>query len=669
MPVLRSYLLGLIVAHLAWLFFFTTGQLLRKRHSDNSTPFQLDTLVITSVAGMALSGFGLLLLAFAHLLNQFGLAGVLILEAACFWLLRRDNWLSLTFWSRIVQDFVRGWTLPAVCIYVLFLALAIPAILPPTRGDPVSYHLAYAADWANAGRIYVDPFLRFPYYANNFLLFDSALFILKLGDYCHFLTWLCGLLTCLGVLAFFASAESHSTNDPQRRFWFAFLPQFLIPLSLALSPVFLEYLNSGYVDVPIGLFILVSVLCVYKTLSHRHFVRELVVIAAFCVGMKLTLIGHLPFFIISLLLVSASRLPRRETVILVLALVALSLPWYIRNLLKAHDPTPPMFNLLTNHPDPIFTQGDAAWLYVTGKESDLKTPLRLLLLPFQYFISPGQPPFGRDGISAAFVLLYAPALVLLISLCFQKAWQVPRRFLYLSVAVLYLAIPWLYNADGRHALHWYPVLVAWIGVAMSFVRLRAGSYSNSRMATWIHIATAAFCCALIVPSPTHGSVQFYRNYYQETAEFADMGGDRNRYLENNVRGYQAAEAVMKTLVSEHKQHTRVLTMERITSPNFQFRQNANIINVGDWFGPARYWDLYTEVTQGVGCLSYLTRLDVSAVISQTPPGPRPWWDRFYAEFRTRLRDCNYTEYRGSEPNVAIFLKSDIKPDASLQRVP
>jgi hypothetical protein len=245
--------LGLVV-------FFTTGQLLGKRHSDHSKPFQLDALVITSVAGMALSGFGLLLLGFAHLLIPFGFAGLLVLEALFFWLLKRDNWLSLTFWRRIIQDFVKSWTLPALSIYVLFLALGIPAILPPTRGDPVSYHLAYAADWANAGRIYVDPFLRFPYYANNFLLFDSAFFILKLGDYCHFLTWLCGLLTCLGVLAFFGPAEWRSINDPQRRRLFPFLPQFLIPVSLALSPVFLQHLNSGYVDIPIGLFILVSVL-------------------------------------------------------------------------------------------------------------------------------------------------------------------------------------------------------------------------------------------------------------------------------------------------------------------------------------------------------------------------------------------------------------------------
>jgi len=254
-------------------------------------------------------------------------------------------------------------------------------------------------------------------------------------------------------------------------------------------------------------------------------------------------------------------------------------------------------------------------------------------------------------------------------LCCRKAWQVPHRFVYLSVAVLYLAIPWFYNADGRHALHWYPVLVAWIGVAISFMWLRVSSHWDSRMPTWIHIATAAFCCALIVPSPTHGSVAFYRNYYRETCEFADMGANRNRYLEKNMRGYQAVEAVIKTLVSEHKQQTHVLVTEGITPPHFQFRKNGNIISVGDWFGPARYWDLYSEVNEGEGCLSYLTRLDISAVISKTPPGRRPWWDRFYAKFRTRLRDCNYIEYRAGEPNIAIFLKSDIKPDASLQPVP
>ena len=84
-----------------------------------------------------------------------------------------------------------------------------------------------------------------------------------------------------------------------------------------------------------------------------------------------------------------------------------------------------------------------------------------------------------------------------------------------------------------------------------------------------------------------------------------MGGDRNRYLEKNVRGYQAVEAVIKTLVTEHKQQTHVLMMEGMAPHNFQFRKNANIISVGDWFGPARYWDLYNEVNRRRGLLVIL----------------------------------------------------------------
>jgi hypothetical protein len=622
---------------------------------------------------MALSGFGLLLLGFAHLLNRFGLAGLLILEAAIFWLLKRDNWLSFIFWRRIVQDFVKGWTFPAFSIYVLFLALGLPAILPPIGmppigSDAVTYHLAYAADWANAGRIYVDQFLRFPYYANNFLLFDSAFFILKLGNYCHFLTWPCGLLTCLGVLGFFAPPELHSTNDPQGPSPLPSLHQFLIPLCVALSPVFLAYLNNGYVDVPIGLFILVAVLCVYKTLSHQLCVRELVVIAAFCVGMKLTLIGHLPFFVVSLLLASALRLPRREMALLVFALVGLSLPWYIRNLWEAHDPAPPIFNLYFKHPDPIFTEADAG-IYSTGRESNLKKPLHLLLLPFQYFIGPGQPPFGRKGVSAAFLLLYAPIVFLLVWLVCRKRCHPPEGFVYLSVAAAYLAIPWFYNPDARHALHWYPVLMAWVGVAISMICSLAERLSGSRLATWTRIATAAFCCGLIVPSPTHASVKLYQKYYRGTSEFAALGGDRKRYLEKKVAGYRGVEAVIKTLKAEDKQQTHVLAL--MVNHQFYFRKNANIISVGDHFGPARCGDLFKELSQGEDCLSYLRRLDVSAVITQ--PVARKggiWWPRVYAKFRTRLRDCDYIEYRcGGDKSVAIFLKSDIKPHVSLQPVP
>src|SRR2546430_1869752 len=429
MPVLKTYVLGMAVAHLLWLYFFTTGHLLRSKTLEQSRCFSITDLVITSVTGMAVAGFCLLLLGFTHLLNRPGIFVALVCEGALFLWLKGENWLSYSFWKKILRCFIGAWTVPALFIYLLLLILGVPAVLPLTFSDSVSYHLAYAVDWANACRIYVDTFLRFPYYANNFLLFYSALFVLKLGSYCHFLNWLCGLLTCLVVLAFFTPVDKPFREVTST--WKLSRPQhFLIPLCVALSPAFLRYLNVAYIDVPIGLFLLVPILCAYRSSSGQPFERELVVSAAFCGGMKLTLIGHLPFFVGSLLFATARRLQRRQIAVLCLHLVGLSLPWYLRNLFEAHDPTPPVFNMLFKHPDPIFK--DDPFPYTADTMTERK-PAHLLLLPFRFFTYPQSENFREWGITAMILLLYAPILFLLVQGCWRDRWRASPRLIYLSL--------------------------------------------------------------------------------------------------------------------------------------------------------------------------------------------------------------------------------------------
>jgi hypothetical protein len=103
------------------------------------------------------------------------------------------------------------------------------------------------------------------------------------------------------------------------------------------------------------------------------------------------------------------------------------------------------------------------------------------------------------------------------------------------------------------------------------------------------------------------------------------------------------------------QHVLVLRTERL---HFYFRKRANIINVGDYFGPARYQDLFHELYDGDGCPPYVNRLDISAVIM--PPFQEQYrWEWFYQKFGTRLRQCGYKEYRCGEKNGVIFLRSDI----------
>jgi hypothetical protein len=316
MSIFRAYFSGLAIAHLAWFYFFMTGHLIRRRTDDQG--YSLDDLVITSVAGMAIAGFGLVFLGFIHFLNIPGIAILLLLEGFLFWWLGRGNWLSIIFWRTTLGRMFTAWTAPAVFVYVILLAAAPPAVLPPTFADSVTYHLAYAVEWAISGRIHVDPFLRFPYYANNFLLLYSASFVLKLSAYCQFLPWLCGLLTCLGILAFVTDTSSSHADSLS---WKRLQPQqFVIPLCLALSPIFLRYLNVGLMDVPIGLFVLIPILCAYRSSPDRPYERELIVVGAFCTGMKLTLIGDLPLFIGSLFFATRRRLRRHQIVLLALGL-------------------------------------------------------------------------------------------------------------------------------------------------------------------------------------------------------------------------------------------------------------------------------------------------------------------------------------------------------------
>jgi hypothetical protein len=649
LPILRTYFAGLGVVHLAWLYFFTTGHLLRRRGPD--LPPSLGEMVITSAAGMAMAGFGLVFLGFTQFLNVFGIGFLLLLEGCLFWWLGRGNWLCWTFWQTMFQRMVSGWTPPAIVLYVLLLALAVPAVLPLTFADSVSYHLAYAVEWANAGRVHVDPFLRFPYYANNFLLLYSVLFILKLGDYCQFLTWLCGLLSCLGVLSFLTPDSPPEAASP---FWKRFQPQqFLIPLCLGLSPIFIRYLDMGMIDVPIGLFVLVPILCAYRSSAIHGYERELVATGAFCAGMKLTLIGHLPLFLGSLLFAARRRLQRREIALLALALVALSLPWYLRNLIEAHDPFPPVLNSYFHRVDPIFDRVDAG-VYTVNTLTP-RDPLHLLSLPCRFFVDPASKSFREIGVSALIILLYGPILFLIGRPFLRQRGPAAVHFTYLSIAVLWLIFPWLFSSLGRYSLHWYPVFVAWAGIVITAGYLWLERNCQSRQARWaVWVGTAIISALLICPTPTPTCLSFYESYYS-AAIAESQSPSKKAYLAQRVNGYLEGQAVIKTLTNNGQQRSRVLVFGRET-PAFYFRR-AGIESVGDWFGPARWDELVEEIKRG-NCRPYLERLHISAIIVD------PRWEPFsgwYPKFQRELELDGFVEYRYGDGVTPVFLKNDMEP--------
>jgi hypothetical protein len=169
----------------------------------------------------------------------------------------------------------------------------------------------------------------------------------------------------------------------------------------------------------------------------------------------------------------------------------------------------------------------------------------------------------------------------------------------LSVAVVCRTFSWLFSCLERYSLHWYLTFAACLGVVISHTCARAEAAWNSRLAIWTtDIVTVAFCCSLIHPIPIEGCRRFYRSYYA------------------------ARQAVIETLAFNQQRSTRVLALR--TQPLAFYVRKAKMISVGDYFGPARYDDLFKAV-KGGNCLPYLNRLDISAVIAN--PSTSADWRR------------------------------------------
>ena len=82
---------------------------------------------------------------------------------------RRASPLRADFWRARLRALAACASVPLGVVYVAMLVVATRAVIPEGTGysDAIYYHLAYAQDWANAGRLVVDPFMAFIFYANN----------------------------------------------------------------------------------------------------------------------------------------------------------------------------------------------------------------------------------------------------------------------------------------------------------------------------------------------------------------------------------------------------------------------------------------------------------------------------------------------------------------------
>ncbi|HVQ38656.1 MAG TPA: hypothetical protein VMS31_14055, partial [Pyrinomonadaceae bacterium] len=536
------------------------------------------------------------------------------IEILLFRFIKHEKVFGRPFWRRRFLTIKRAWSLPSLIIYVVFLVLLLPSSLPPIFWDSIMYHLAYAVDWAHAGRIYADEFLRFPYYANNFVLIYSLMFVLKFGQLCHFATWLCGLLSGLGIYVLVSDDGPRTANIG--RFFRVILnvKDSLLPLTLAFSPVFLNYLNVGYVDVPIGLFVLVPVLCTFLILKgeSRNYELDLLLTAAFCVGMKITLFLCLPLFLLSLILVLRRQKRKLSHVLAWSAvLVLLGAPWYLRNFVVVGDPIHPVLNFMLQGRDSVFTPGD--YLNMKGDLPKLRDASQALMLPIDLFRATNSDSFREPGTNLSVVLLYLPFATLLLVAFRGFRSKAGAGFFYLNLAVIYLLINWLgISLAARYFLHLFPVFLGFLGVGFNVVIHYVSVLAARQRALALALSTLLLLILLALPYPSPTATEFYRTTFR--ANYLDLPGHllkKQEFLGLSLPGYRSAQTVMNALSTENGRRQRVLAVG-FENLSFYFRER-DVVNVGDWFGPGRYIDLMNTVDRSA-LAEYLSRFDIGAVV-------------------------------------------------------
>lgn len=653
MVAIKQILCGIAVTHALWAYFFTCGTLLHRPaiSSDPITPVSraqaLLQVILCTVAGVAIVGFFTFLLGAIHLLYPASYAVLTAVVLVAF-AAAGDSPLRRQFWTERWHLWRIACSLPALVVYAAALVVAIPAYIPDTGSDATAEYLVKAFQWASLHHLIVNPWVRDPYYADNWVLIDTVLMAFKLGDFIAFLSWFTGALTMLGVYAavvLFGWRPGITLNALRLTAIFA-------ALAMAVNATFLRWVDTPMLDAPISLFFFTSVVSLLAGIKFKdaRFLWFSCVSIGFFVGAKISFVFFLPILVLALAYAAKHvGMSARAGAVLVIATLCLSAPWYARNFVLDGDPMAPAFNLAIRGADAKWSKADAR-----DVEGDLRccdNSLRSrILLPVQTFLDPKSPNIRASGAIVLVFAFYLPALVLAWLLIERRLAQ--DGVIAFSTLVLVCALGYWVGVShhGRYSLLFVPLVSAYLAVAAIRVfpdRLR-----------WVP-ATVMFIAAL--PSPA--SAAYYRDASQEyTLRFWSYYQGVDQWLVPRVAAYPELDYITNEFRARKISNGRVYGVQ--TAFMRYFFTMRGITLIGDHYGPERYIDFAYAIRHN-DVRQYAARFGVSAFLIPEPDnmtfGPRELtiddmdrlWDELKSLGYTRtVRSGRYAVYLAPPPNRA-----------------
>jgi len=612
---LRELAFSLLLLHCVWALAYLLGSFVLapfgKEDEENITAGRaLFDLVVSSACGFAVLGFGAFALGLLSLLYAPAVLALLI-AAAIFSNVRHTGAATSAFWRQRWLILRKAATPYSAAIWALAILLGIPAVMPDLAYDSQAFLLPQALDWAETHRLSVDTTMRFPYYAQNWLLLYTWLFLFKLGDYTSLFTWLCAILTALGIQSLIADFGAHAaTPVRQARFLNAafYVALFAAPLGFLLNPITIRWEWTSMQDIAHGFLFLAFMLSVVAALRNPRDFRPLtaaVLIAGFFVGLKTSLIAFLPLgAIIIAAICFRNRYGKRVLAIALAGFVVLSAPWYLRSFALDGDPIAPVLNLRFHGADKKFTPDDIARISGDLRLDQSLRPVDLLTIPWRMTLHTDTVAFREYGTTLGYIFLYVPFVVLLMALYkFARRW-LDAESVVMAMILAYAIAYWLATSYmARYTLLFGSSLLAF----EAYMLLRM-----TRRPRWGFFAAAAILLVLSAPSTRAGfnfllpQLQYFDRHY------ADVYKSRDGFY-----AMQYGAATWSEINYIFAFEKRAASAKRVyavgpTDWRFNFRKHG-ISMIGDWVGPERYSDLIATIHLGrFG--SYARRFGFDAMI-------------------------------------------------------
>lgn len=587
---------GLLFAHAFVLASYALGaSILWPRERADSSAAAMLRVVCTCAFGMSVYGLALFFLALAGLFSLPFLAGAFVALVLAGALLRKQSPFTAGYWRVRLADLAQCWDLPFLAAYYCLLALGMLAVLPDPGSDPVLYHLPYATDWARAGGLVIDPFLRYPFYAANYTLFFAALLAAHGDSFVNFLTWIGAVLTGLGV---YASARVFLQTT--LGYWWAALAALGLMLSVVLSPAFVHWLASSYIDIPLGGFALCSVLCIQLAFIERdrRWLVPFAVTAGFLIGMKAAFLALVPVFALAGLV--AARMLRtslRHALGIFFILCICAAPWYVRNVILAGDPYPPIGNIVLHGEDGFMSKSE--WNTIQLDLGSSRSVQAFVTLPVRAFTQATSHQDFRDyGVTFLIVLLFVPLIIVLVEWAFFGRYNPAAT---ISVLVLAGFIVFWFGTSTflRYGLPLMPLLAVSLA-ATAAPLLRRGP-----------VQVLAVILALACTVPSSGSTEYLKQTYLRYKALPVYYTDEDAFLRSFEAGY-VEEEFTAAVFRKNKLEGRVYTFGGGNfGASYYFRRNG-LVDVGDWVGPGSFYRLSAAI-DAHQAVQYFDDLNVQAV--------------------------------------------------------